>query len=126
MKLLQIGLLLCGCLTLAAQVSPQDHFFDSAGIRIRYVDVGRGEPIVLIHGFASRVEGWNRGDILSSLATDYRVVALDLRGHGLSDKPHQPEMYGSRMADDVLRLMDHLGIGKAHIVSYSMGAKITG
>ncbi len=126
MKFAPIGLMLLCCLTLVAQVPPQDQSFDSDGVRIRYVDHGQGEPIILIHGFTGRLEGWNRGDILPSLARDYRVVALDCRGHGLSDKPHDPEMYGSRMADDVLRLMDHLGIRKAHVVGYSMGARITG
>ena len=126
MYLAWIGLLLCSSLTLAAQVSPQDHFFESEGVRIRHVDLGRGEPIVLVHGFTGSIEGWNRGGILGSFARDYRVVALDCRGHGKSDKPHEPKMYGSHMADDVLRLMDHLRIRKAHIVGYSMGARITG
>lgn len=104
----------------------QDRFFDSDGIRIRYVDGGQGEPVVLIHGFTGRVEGWNRGGTFEALARDYRVVALDCRGHGKSDKPHSPEQYGAHMAIDVLRLMDHLELSKAHVVGYSMGARITG
>ena len=109
----------------SSSAAAADKFFDSDGVRIRFVDVGQGEPIVLVHGFTGNLEGWNRGDILNSLARDYRVVALDCRGHGKSDKPHDPESYGSHMAEDVLRLMDHLNITKAHVVGYSMGARLT-
>jgi pimeloyl-ACP methyl ester carboxylesterase len=125
MKLVRVGLLLFSCLTLTAQTPPQDHFFDSGDVRIRFVDLGRGEPVVLVHGFTSNVESWNRGDILQSLSHNYRVIALDLRGHGKSGKPRDPEKYGIDAALDVLRLMDHLGIHRAHVVGYSMGARVT-
>jgi pimeloyl-ACP methyl ester carboxylesterase len=62
---------------------------------------------------------------MSNLAKDYRVIAMDCRGHGMSGKPHDPKQYGLEMALDIVRLLDHLGIGKAHIVGYSMGAMIT-
>jgi pimeloyl-ACP methyl ester carboxylesterase len=60
------------------------------------------------------------------LARDYQVIALDCRGHGMSDKPHQPEKYGREMSEDIARLLRHLQIPAAHIVGYSMGARIAG
>jgi pimeloyl-ACP methyl ester carboxylesterase len=69
--------------------------------------------------------GWVETGVLPNLATDYRVIALDCRGHGQSDKPHDPQSYGLQMSQDVVRLLDHLNIGQAHIIGHSMGAGIT-
>ncbi len=100
--------------------------FDSNGIKIRYVVEGRGEPVLLIHGFTINVERqWGDPGILEALARDYRVIALDNRGHGKSDKPHYPKKYGTEMVEDAVRLLDHLKIDRAHVVGYSMGAMIT-
>lgn len=101
-------------------------YFDSAGVRIQYTDQGAGEPVILVHGFSVNQDiNWRQPGLLDRLAKQYRVVALDLRGHGLSDKPHDPAAYGAEMAWDVVRLMDHLHIPKAHVVGYSMGGFIT-
>jgi pimeloyl-ACP methyl ester carboxylesterase len=62
--------------------------------------------------------------VFAGLAKDFHVIALDLRGHGLSGKPHDSAQYGPEMARDVVRLMDHLSISKAHIVGYSLGSEI--
>ena len=67
----------------------EDQFFDSEGVRIRYIDRGPrdGEPIVLIHGFTQSIEtAWGETGVLDALDDDYRVIALDCRGHGKSDK----------------------------------------
>jgi len=102
-----------------------DKFFDSNGVRIRYVDQGAGEPIVLLHGQGNNVDAaWVQTGVLANLATDHRVIAMDLRGHGKSGKPHKPEAYGEEMGLDVLRLLDHLKIQKAHILGYSLGAGV--
>jgi pimeloyl-ACP methyl ester carboxylesterase len=107
-------------------VSAQDQFFDSNGVRIRYVDQGSGPPVVLIHGFSGSLDAsWVETGVLPNLATDYRVIALDNRGHGKSDKPHDPKSYGSQLGQDVVRLLDHLHIARAHIVGHSLGAIIT-
>ena len=107
-------------------VSAQDKYFDSNGVRIRYVDQGSGQPVVLVHGYTSNIErGWIDSGVLGNLAKDHRVIALDLRGHGKSGKPHDPKAYGAEMGQDVVRLLDHLEIGRAHIVGYSLGAIIT-
>ena len=85
-----------------------------------------GQPVVLLHGFSGSLDtGWVETGVLPTLASDYRVIALDSRGHGKSDKPHDPQSYGLQMGQDVVRLLDHLHIARAHIVGHSMGAGIT-
>ena len=104
----------------------EDQFFDSAGVRIRYKVWGVGEPIVLVHGFTAQIEGnWEAPGVVEALTKEFKVIALDTRGHGKSDKPHDPAAYGSHMGDDVIRLLDHLGIEQAHVVGYSMGGFLT-
>jgi pimeloyl-ACP methyl ester carboxylesterase len=100
--------------------------FDAKGVKIRYVEQGTGEPVVLIHGLAATAYlNWQIPGIFAALAKDHRVIALDLPGHGGSDKPEKPEVYGAQMAEDVVLLMDHLDIKKAHVVGYSLGGMIT-
>lgn len=102
--------------------------FDSAGVKIFYTDEGprEAEPVILIHGFGINADiQWRKSGVVRALKKDYRVVTLDNRGQGLSDKPHEPEKYGAEMANDVVRLMDHLKIAKAHVIGYSMGGFIT-
>jgi pimeloyl-ACP methyl ester carboxylesterase len=96
--------------------------FSSAGSRIHYIEVGQGEPVALMHGFTGNAQTWVTAGVCAALARRFRVVALDARGHGSSDKPHDPEAYGADAALDVIRLMDHLGLSKFHLVGYSMGA----
>ncbi|GMW02690.1 MAG: alpha/beta hydrolase [Candidatus Hydrogenedentota bacterium] len=101
-------------------------FFDSDGIRIHFTVEGEGEPLILIHGFAANADlNWRKPGVLQKLAKEYKVIAIDNRGHGLSEKPHEESAYGLPFCEDVIRLMDHLGIPKAHVVGYSMGAFIT-
>src|SRR5829696_4918557 len=107
-------------------------FFSSDGVRIAYLDVvpasGSGDPVVLVHGFASNhAVNWVNTLWVKALGdAGYRVIALDNRGHGRSDKLYRPEDYHTEvMADDVRRLLDHLGIGRADVMGYSMGARIT-
>lgn len=103
-----------------------DQFFDSDGVRIHYIERGEGPPVILVHGFTANIDfNWRMPGIFDALARDYRVIALDNRGHGLSDKPHDPQAYGPEMCEDVVRLMDHLKIDKAHVIGYSMGGFIT-
>lgn len=109
---------------LTAAASAQGRFFSSNGVAIHYVDRGTGEPVVLVHGQGGTLQDWIDSGVLQSLATDHRVIALDCRGHGKSGKPHDARHYGREMAFDVVRLLDHLGIPKAHLVGYSMGAQI--
>ena len=99
--------------------------FDSNGVRIAYTVRGKGDPVVLIHGFLS--SGWINWDLPGStalLAKDFQVITLDVPAHGGSDKPAKEEAYGPELVEHVVRLLDHLKIKKAHIVGYSMGGII--
>lgn len=102
--------------------------FDSEGVEIAFIDEGEGPPILLIHGFASNLRvNWVSTSWLTDLVgAGRRVVAFDNRGHGESGKPHDPEAYPAPvMAEDARRLLDHLGIERADVMGYSMGARIT-
>jgi pimeloyl-ACP methyl ester carboxylesterase len=94
-------------------------------VRIRFVEEGAGEPVVLLHGFAgSLTNAWRGTGVLADLSKDHRVVAMDLRGHGRSGKPHSADAYGDEMVQDVVRLMDHLKMPRAHVVGYSLGGAV--
>lgn len=121
----KISLLILWLVLVQAAVFAQDKFFDSNGVRIHYIEQGTGVPIVLVHGRGGTTQGWITSGVMPNLAKDYRVIAMDCRGHGMSGKPHDPKQYGPEMALDIVRLLDHLGISKAHIIGYSMGATIT-
>jgi pimeloyl-ACP methyl ester carboxylesterase len=118
-------------LTLAAPALAQesgfteDFFTTSDGVKIHYLLAGTsGTWVVLVHGYSDNAERmWFRTGIAPALARSHRIVALDNRNHGQSDKP-QPG--GSGRAQDVVELMDHLKIDRAHIHGYSMGGGITG
>ncbi|TAK54878.1 MAG: alpha/beta hydrolase [Dehalococcoidia bacterium] len=100
---------------------------DSGGVTISYVAEGSGPAVVLVHGFASSVQGnWRGPGIIDALvAAGRRVVAIDCRGHGASGKPHDPESYsGTAMVDDVLAVMDAEGVERADLIGYSMGGAI--
>jgi len=101
--------------------------FDSAGVPIHYLDQGAGPPVVLVHGFAASARSnWGETGWIAFLSAKYRVLALDCRGHGLSGKPHEREAYGPvNMGGDIIRLLDHLGIGRTLLMGYSMGAAIS-
>ncbi len=98
-------------------------FFDSDGVRIHYADRGRGEPVVLIHGFTgSYARHWESPDVIAALTqAGYRVIAMDCRGHRQSGKPTGASDYGLELVRDAGRLLDYLGIERAHVVGYSMG-----
>jgi pimeloyl-ACP methyl ester carboxylesterase len=128
----------CCLLAAPSSLRAEDRFFDSDGVKIHYIVEGEGEPVVLIHGFTADIDkNWRTGFavgpenvrrgpmIIEALAKNYRVIALDNRGHGKSDKPHDVKKYGPEMVEDVVRLLNHLQIQKAHVAGYSMGAIIT-
>jgi len=99
--------------------------FDSNGVSIHYLVAGEGEPVIFLHGFIFSIgPAWVSGGLFEALSRTNRVVAMDLRGHGQSGKPHDPKRYGLEMVNDVLRLMDHLRFDQAHLVGYSLGGML--
>lgn len=99
----------------------------SEGVEIAFLDEGEGEPILLLHGFASnaRVNWVDTGWVAALNGAGFRVLAPDLRGHGMSTKLYHPENYGGRVfAEDARRLLDHLGVETADVMGYSMGARV--
>jgi pimeloyl-ACP methyl ester carboxylesterase len=102
--------------------------FRHDSVELAFLDEGEGEPIVLVHGFASAKEvNWVQPGWFSTLkGAGRRVIALDNRGHGQSSKLYEPADYHTaKMAGDVRALLGHLGIGRADVMGYSMGARIT-
>jgi len=101
--------------------------FRHDSVDIAFLDEGEGEPVVLIHGFASTAAvNWvNPGWVETLTEAKRRAIALDNRGHGASSKLYDPAAYHSGvMAEDVRALIEHLGIGRADVIGYSMGARI--
>lgn len=101
-----------------------DQFFNSDDARLRYREAGTGEAVVLLHGMGQSLDNWAADGVGDSLARGYRVIALDQRGHGRSSMFTDPAQYGAAMADDVVRLLDHLHVRRAHLVGHSMGALV--
>ncbi|MBB3318614.1 non-heme chloroperoxidase [Rhizobium sp. BK181] len=104
--------------------------FTHDGLKLAFFDEGdpSGVPVLLIHGFASSANvNWVYPGWLKTLGdAGYRVIAIDNRGHGASDKPRDAEAYRPwHMASDAIALLDHLGIPEANLMGYSMGARIS-
>jgi len=102
--------------------------FNSDGVTIAYIDEGRGDPILLIHGFASNsTVNWRNTNWIKTLnEAGFRVIAYDNRGHGHSEKLYDTERYSALiMAEDARRLLDHLKIERADVMGFSMGARIS-
>lgn len=100
-------------------------YANNQGIRIHYHVEGDGPPLVMQHGFTSNIQNWYLNGYVEPLQKDYRLILIDARGHGASDKPHDLKDYElSLRVRDVTTVMDDLGIDKAHFLGYSMGGRI--
>ncbi len=100
-------------------------YVDSSGVNIHYHVEGDGPPLVLQHGLTSSLQNWYACGFVEELAKDYRLIMVDARGHGRSGKPHEPKDYDLKLrVNDVLAVMDDLGVDKAHYMGYSMGGRI--
>jgi pimeloyl-ACP methyl ester carboxylesterase len=125
---IRLAMVACAAALFAAPVhasEPTDGYFTTSdGIKIHYLTQGTvGSWVVLIHGYTGNAQGnWFDNGVAPALAKKHRVVAIDCRNHGKSDKP---ELGGRGLARDVVELMDHLKIQKAHVHGYSMGGSIT-
>ncbi|MES1213604.1 MAG: alpha/beta fold hydrolase [Singulisphaera sp.] len=104
---------------------PTSGTLDVGGVKIRYFVEGQGEPVLLVHGLhANAAMNWMANGVFTQLAKNYQVIALDLPGHGQSDKPHDEKAYGVQIVKDIVALLDHLHIKQAHVVGYSFGGMI--
>jgi pimeloyl-ACP methyl ester carboxylesterase len=104
---------------------PKSQFLDCHGVKIHYVVAGTGEPVILIHGlYSSAAINWQLTGVFAELAKDHEVIALDLPGHGRSDKPANESAYGLAIVGDIVALLDHLKVKRAHVVGYSLGGMI--
>jgi pimeloyl-ACP methyl ester carboxylesterase len=94
------------------------------GVEINYREAGEGFPIVLIHGYTGNLRNWALA--VPVLTEHFRTISLDLRGHGHSGKPTQPEDYSlDLMASDVYGLLQHLGVGECYLMGHSMGGYVS-
>jgi pimeloyl-ACP methyl ester carboxylesterase len=101
-------------------------YLNNDGIKIYYEIIGEGPPVILLHGFASNLEGsWKKTNCVEALKDNYQLILLDCRGHGKSDKPHGELSYGYKMAEDIIKLMEDLSIERANFFGNSMGSNIT-
>lgn len=102
--------------------------FENGGVLLDYLDEGEGPVVVLVHGFASnRAVNWvNTGWVTALARAGHRVLAPDNRGHGRSARLYEPALYTApTMAGDVIALLDHVGVRRAVLMGYSMGARIS-
>jgi pimeloyl-ACP methyl ester carboxylesterase len=100
-------------------------FVANDGVRIFYEVEGEGEPLVLYHGLTGSGERWRDTGYVSGLAGSYRLILIDARGHGQSDKPHDQSAYGRlRQASDVIAVLDDLCIARTRFWGHSMGGDV--
>lgn len=104
--------------------APEGAFAENAGVRIYYEVQGSGPPLFLHHGFTQSIESWRQFGYIDAFAASYRVIAMDARGHGRSDKPHDEAAYTMEArAGDVLAVLAAAGAGRVHFWGYSMGGR---
>ncbi|MFY0989577.1 alpha/beta fold hydrolase [Halomonas sp. C05BenzN] len=100
-------------------------YIDNAQVRIHYRQAGEGPPLVLQHGFSDSIAGWYEAGWVARLERHFRLIMIDARGHGDSDKPHAPEAYAlAHRVADVVAVLDALGLERVHCLGYSMGGWI--
>lgn len=122
--LLALCLLFLAGAAIAQPKPKEDSFKTKDGVKIVYYVIGKGSPVILIHGYTGSALGnWFRNGVAEALAKNHQVIAIDCRNHGKSDKP---QLNGPGRAEDVIEMMDHLKIQKAHLHGYSMGGGIVG
>jgi len=100
-------------------------YANNYGVRIYYEVEGEGPPLILLHGLTEDSGWWRDSGYVESLRNDYRLILIDARGHGASDKPHIPDAYKLELlVSDIVEVLNDLGISKAHFLGFSMGGWI--
>jgi pimeloyl-ACP methyl ester carboxylesterase len=102
--------------------APDRHLLLDGGVRMRYREIGEGPPVLLLHGYVGRLEMFS--GLADSIARHHRVIVPDQRGFGGTTRFASASDYGQRMVDDVIALMDSLGVRHAHLLGHSMGALV--
>lgn len=96
-----------------------------SGVSVHVEVEGDVEPLVLLHGLLASLETWRLEGLVAELAGQFRLILVDLRGHGRSDKPHDPAAYLlAELVADIVAVMDDLGIASAHVCGFSLGASV--
>lgn len=134
---LLVSILLAACAPAAAPTAPPvpptatptaaapSGFVENDGVRIHYEVEGQGPPVVLLHGWTGSIEDWRLFGAVDGLKDAYRLILIDARGHGQSDKPHDQTAYVlEKQVGDINAVLDELGIDKAHFFGYSMGGRL--
>lgn len=97
-------------------------YANNQGVRIHFQVEGAVQPLVLQHGFSHSLESWYERGYVETLRQNYRLILIDARGHGASDKPHTPEAYAPQLTvADTVAVLDHLNLSEVHFFGYSMG-----
>ncbi len=99
-------------------------YANNNGVKIYYEVEGNGPPLVLGHGVTRSMDRWRQIGFADALKRDYRLILFDARGHGKSDKPHDPAAYGANMVNDVLAILNDLRVDRTNYMGYSMGAGV--
>jgi pimeloyl-ACP methyl ester carboxylesterase len=100
-------------------------YVDNDGVRIHYLVEGKGPPLFLHMGFSVDLTGWYEWGYVDALKDDYRLILIDPRGHGKSDKPRDSAAYqAAQRVGDVVAVLDDLGVERTHYLGYSMGGRI--
>lgn len=100
-------------------------YANNQGVRIYYEVEGNGPSLVLLHGLGGSLESFRENGYVEALKDKYQLILIALRGHGASDKPHNPESYQMKpLVADVVTVLNHLKVDKAHFLGYSMGGFI--
>jgi len=100
-------------------------FVNSQGVRIHYEVEGQGPPLVLHHGLPNNLQSWKRNRFTNALNADYKLILVDARGHGDSEKPHDSQAYGPEMmTGDIVAVLNDLDVEKTNFWGYSMGGRI--
>ena len=100
-------------------------YANNHSVRIHYQVEGEGPPLVLQHGFTSSLQNWYAYGYVAALRQNIKLILIDARGHGQSDKPYDPQAYAlQHRVEDVLAVLDALQVDNAHYLGYSMGGRI--
>lgn len=108
-----------------ASSEPVSGFVDNDGVHIHYEAEGQGPPLVLMHWASGSMQDWKLFGYVDALKDDYRLILIDMRGHGQSDKPLDPQAYAPEIqVKDVTMVLDALDVDRAHYFGYSLGAAL--